>query len=120
LLGSIVYCITLVTQKKFVLDTGNHQQKIHIMNRYIQWLALLAILTGTLLVYPRHFTFHTPWIQTAYALVILFAGSVGLLAWLAKKHYVKSRWVWLVMYLFLGSILVIAVHDAVTKTSFIT
>jgi hypothetical protein len=36
------------------------------------WMALLA-LSGTLLIYPKGFTYHTPWIDAAYVFLLLAA-----------------------------------------------
>jgi hypothetical protein len=120
LIAAILYCVMLVTAKKFALNNAGHQQKIYHTNRTILGLAALAVLTGTLLVYPRHFTFHTLWIQTAYVLVGLFISIVVWLIWVAKKQYVLAPRTWLMMYLLLALILVIAIHDAVTKTSLVS
>jgi hypothetical protein len=120
LIAAIIYCVMLVTAKKFALNNTYHQHKIHRMNRTILGLAALAVLTGTLLVYPRHFTFHTLWIQTGYVLVGLFISMVALLIWVAKKKYTLAPHTWLMMYLFLALLLVIAIHDAVTKTSLVS
>jgi uncharacterized membrane protein SirB2 len=79
------------------------------------YFSLFAILTGTLLVYPKHFTFHTPWIQAAYLLVTIF--SLGILT-LQKKNKIP-RLIKLFSYLILIVILIGVIHDAVTKSTFI-
>jgi hypothetical protein len=115
LCGAIIYAIVLVTAKKFALNNIYQQQKIYTLNWLVLGLGLLAILTGTLLVYPKNFTFHTVWIQSAYLLVTLFLCIIGLLLSLARRQYQVAKPIWLIVYLILGSILFIAIHDAVTK-----
>lgn len=79
-------------------------------------LALCALLTGTLLVYPKNFTFHTPWIQAAYTLVSIFCliifGNISF-----KKNNLHPHWIMNVSYSLLMILLVFVVHDAVTKTT---
>lgn len=117
LTSAVVYCVFLVATKKFALNNSYHHKRIHLLNRAMMWLATFAILTGTLLVYPKHFTFHTVWVQTAYTLVLLFTLVLGLLMMLAKKNDRQTRWLWLLAYLLLAVILVNLIHDAVTKTT---
>jgi hypothetical protein len=81
-------------------------------------LALLAMMTGTLLVYPKHFTFHTPWIQAAYLLVTLFCVAVIGLIYLKKQH-VSRLWLINLSYFALAILLLLVIHDAVTKTTFL-
>lgn len=83
----------------------------------MMWLATFTIVTGTLLIYPKHFTFHTQWIQTAYVLVLLFTLVLGMLIMLAKRNEKQSRWLWFIAYLMMAVILVNLIHDAVTKTT---
>ncbi len=82
-------------------------------NRMMLWLLVLTIATGTLLVYPKHYTFHTPWIQAAYVLAVLFGAGV----WMLKK-FPQNRWVSHTGYVFLMILLIGIIHDAVTKTAF--
>ncbi|MES2219296.1 MAG: hypothetical protein V4501_12910 [Pseudomonadota bacterium] len=120
LTGATMYCLVLVASQKFALTPTYIENKIYLLNRIILWTATFAILTGTLLVYPKNFTFHTEWIQAAYGLAALFTSTLGLLIWLAKKGHQQSKWLWLLAYLFLAVILVIAIHDAVTKTTLLS
>jgi drug/metabolite transporter (DMT)-like permease len=112
LAGIIVYCLSVVSTKKFVLNPAYQKIKIHHLNRYLLLLAAGALCTGTLLVYPKHFTYHTSWIQTAYALLALFAGILLILLSI-KQRFARS--IWLMIYLLLALILITAIHDAVTK-----
>jgi len=77
---------------------------------------VLSGITGCLLVYPKHFDFHTPWIQVA-----LLATGISLLP-ACLVFYPSgrgSRWIRLVSCLLLVFILPIIVHDAVTKSTFV-
>ena len=114
LLGSTFLCLFLVSFKKntFIFSEQNKN-----LNRIILWLLVFAVLTGTLLIYPKHFTFHTPWIQAAYVLVFLCGALVSLLMSLNKKR--KWPWLWSISYLLLALMLIGIVHDAVTKTTFL-
>jgi cell division protein FtsW (lipid II flippase) len=115
--GAIIYCIILVSSRKFALNNPYHHHKIYFINRALMWLMTFTILTGTLLIYPKHFTFHTPWIQAAYTLVLVFSMIVGLLIVLAKKNSQQKRWLWLLAYMLLAVILIGIIRDAVTKTT---
>jgi len=109
LLGSIAYCII----------TPNSQQ-LRFLNKNIFLLSIVAIITGTLLVYPRGFTFHTPWIQAAYLLTIIFSFSILLLIYLENKYQVLNKRLRQVLYFLLMILLMLVVHDAVTKTTVIS
>lgn len=81
---------------------------------------LFAGLTGTLLVPLRHYTFHTPWIQAAFVLLSVFLLLVIL--FVPRKNQsqkIPSRSRWLGLGVVLGMILVVIIHDAVTKTTFL-
>lgn len=109
LLGSAVVCLSLVATKKFDLITR--------LNKVMLALMVFTVITGTFLVIPKHFTFHTPWIQAAYVFCTLF--FVGVLLLIFLKKYVEQRWLWYSSYVFLILILTGIVHDAVTKTTFL-
>jgi hypothetical protein len=79
------------------------------LNKLFLLLAGLAILTGTLLIYPTHFTFHTPWIIAAYLLTFFYILGVTLSLFLKTP----SR----LIYFFLMVTLILIIHDAVTKTT---
>jgi len=117
LLGSTLFCLILISLKKRVLIHSPHDDIIIRLNRIMLWLLVFAVLTGTLLVYPKHFTFHTPWIKAAYLLVFLFGTLVSLLTTFRKKN--MWRWSTGLGYLMLIMMLIGIVHDAVTKTSFL-
>ena len=111
LLGSTIVCLILAGSNKIPADF------ITRLNRTMLWLAAFAVLTGTLLIYPKHFTFHTPWIQAAYLLVFVFGTAVSLLVY--WRNQLTSRWGWIVSYVILSGTLIAIVHDAVTKTTFL-
>ena len=69
---------------------------------------LLTGITGLLLVYPRHFTFQTPWIQVAIAGTLVFL-------WLVTRHTQQKR----LLFLVLAALLIMIIHDAVTKSTFL-
>jgi hypothetical protein len=117
LLGATAYCLLLIVSKKFSLANNTYlHDKITRVNKALLRFGLLAMLTGTLMVYPKHFTFHTPWIQAAYLLVTLFALGIFTLLKLKDKQW---RGVRLVVYVALIAMLLALVHDAVTKTTFL-
>jgi hypothetical protein len=113
LLGSTFFCLILVS------FPTHPEQTILIkrFNRIILWLLSFAIVTGTLLIYPKHFTFHTPWIKAAYVFVFLCGGLLSMLMVFRKKY--SLRWFSLMSYLLLIILLIAIIHDAVTKTTFL-
>lgn len=113
LLGSTVFCIVLIGTKKLTSSRFYQSCKIILL------LALLVAFTGTLLVHPRHFTFHTPWIQAAYLLIISFIISILLLMHVRKKQVEINHWPWQLAYCGLVILLITIIHDAVTKTTFL-
>lgn len=117
LLGSAISCLILVGSKKFV-NTPFHQPDIITrLNKAMLVMGLFAGLTGTLLVYPKNYTFQTHWIQAAYVFLTLFGLSIASLIFLKKKNI--PRWVWVVSYLILLAILIGITHDAVSKSTFL-
>ncbi len=111
LLGSTFFCLILISFKK-------QDERVVRLNRLMLWLLLLTLLTGSLLVYPKHFTFKTPWIDAAYLLVFLFGGLISLLLTLKRKKYYWKP-LWCVSYVLLIVVLIGIIHDAVTKTTFL-
>lgn len=102
-----IYCLAIAGSNKIA--------KFNRLNQLLLILSLMAIISGTFLVYPKHFTFHTTWIQAAYLFTILFGLSILFLSSLKKKS--GHRWAWQLAYLLLILLLMAIVHDAVTKTS---
>ncbi len=109
LLGALFCCIVLVMRSA-------QSSTLFYINKIILALCVFALLTGTLLVYPKHFTFHTPWIQAAYLLLFIFAVGVTLLLLLKK---ITPRWIGVMSYIFLLMILIFITHDAVMKSTFV-
>ena len=110
LTGATFYHVALVGWKR--------QDPIPAINLSLFLLSLGALTTGTLLVLPKHFTFHTPWIEAAYLLVLAYClGLAGLILFrnnaLVKKYRVMG-----LLYFTLIIVLVLVIHDAVTKTTF--
>ena len=114
LLGLVVNSLVALSLRKFSRNPANKAYLIN-QNKNMLWLAIFAVLTGTLLVYPKHFTFHTPWIEAAYLLVTLFIIAVFVLKRLPNlPNYLK-----IISYILLITLLVCVIHDAVTKTALI-
>jgi hypothetical protein len=126
LLSSAIYCLIVIGSRQFATRVSSRQNLFR-LNKIILILGLFAMLTGTLLVIPKHFTFHTPWIQAAYVLLMIFGLGIASLALLKKKRLFqkdrvisrKERLGWQVAYLILIIILIGIIHDAVTKTTFL-
>ena len=116
LLGSAVCCLLLAGLQKFSAYSIQ-TNLLTTLNRTMLWLLVFAAVTGTLLVYPKHFTFHTPWIQAAYLLVFLCGTLISLLLALREKRQWASFSP--VSYLCLLVLLIMVVHDAVSKTTFL-
>jgi uncharacterized membrane protein YozB (DUF420 family) len=119
-----VYCFALIGSRKFVLTDINQPDKFNRLNIVIVIFSLFTLITGTFLVYPKHFTFHTPWIQAAYLFTLLLALMICLLINLKKKRVALDgkisrlqRLLWRCAYLAFIIILIAVVHDAVTKTT---
>lgn len=111
LIGALIFCLASGAEIK----ENNHPSYINVRIRLVG-TTLLAAVTGVLLVYPRHFTFHTPWIQaailgttTVFMLLIIFFPRNAL----EKPN--KKRFLCIVLI----PLLMIIVHDAVTKHTFL-
>ena len=113
ILGIVLYRFAAVFAKK-PLDI----KYVTRINIFLLILGCLAALTGTLLVYPKHFTFHTSWIQAAYLLMSGFFAAVAALILLRHKKF--FRLLCGVVYFLLLVVLVLVVHDAVTKMTFLS
>jgi hypothetical protein len=107
LVGLTLYCFKAAGSKRFSRRPPT----------ILAGLALLALFTGTFLIYPRHFTFHTPWVQAAFILSFVFMTSAWLLMRL-KQTLLRSNSL-RIIYFFLILILFAITHDAVTKTTFL-
>lgn len=103
---------------------GWHKVRYSVL-RALLWLLLLTAITGTLLVHPRHFTFHTHWIIAAYILVILCGGLLQYPYHQQRKLtqgalVCSASSIWLErIVLFISTLgLVMVIHDAVIKQTF--
>lgn len=112
LCGATIYCLAQVTAKKYALASLQNDTVTR-LNKIILGCLGVAAVTGTLLVYPKHFTFHTPWIQAAYLFVVILSASIFLLLLFRKS--LRSRWILGGSYVGLGVVLIAVIHDAVTK-----
>jgi hypothetical protein len=111
LLGITMFCFAFISKNKTPVSPYIHQ--------LILYISIIALITGTLLVYPKHFTFHTPWIQAAYILVICYASLIALFNRYRHLFLFKNKTVLLLTYFMLILLLVGVIHDAVTKTTFL-
>lgn len=115
LLGGVILCITSMRSKAF-----NNSISLSTVNKTLVWLGILALLTGTLLVHPKNFTFHTPWIQAAYLLLAGFIlGILFIKRYSLRQKSKLGRFTTQLLYLILSIVLILIMHDAVTKTTFI-
>lgn len=110
LLGMAVYCLGSI---------GSQKTSLTRLNKTLLYLGAIGLITGTLLVHPKHFTFHTHWILAAYLLVSIILISLIYLNYLLKKKTLAnySR-ILRFFYIMLIALLVVIIHDAVTKTTF--
>ncbi len=117
LLGLAICCLVLISSKKSLIVSEVQINLFTSINKIMLGFALFAALTGTLLVYPKHFTFHTPWVIAAYLLVIVFCLLISVLLILKNKQ--RQHWLWWWIYTVLPILLIVMVHDAVTKSTFL-
>jgi hypothetical protein len=117
----LIFALSLfgMTLYSFICVSKNKIATSSFIYKLILYISLLALLTGTLLVYPKHFTFHTPWIQAAYILVLCYACIVGLCHRYQHSFLFKYNGVLFFTYFLLIVLLVLVIHDAVTKTTFL-
>jgi cytochrome bd-type quinol oxidase subunit 2 len=111
LLGGTLFCFATAGKYKSIASPLFH--------KIILYTCIAALLTGTLLVYPKHFTFHTPWIQAAYLLVFLYATIIILLNKFRDSSIYQYRIPILGTYFSLIILLILVIHDAVTKITFL-
>ncbi len=89
------------------------------------WLLLLTAITGTFLVYPRHFNFHTHWIIAAYLLVTV-CGALFLYLYRQQRGFAQGDLSYSLsslclerISLFLSTfVFLVLIHDAVLKQTF--
>jgi hypothetical protein len=106
-----ILCVLSLLGGTFLCAFSNRFKKALII------ISFFAILTGTFLVYPKHFTFHTPWIKAAYVLSFLFIMGMIFISWLDKKN--KSKKLIYFFSIFSMIILFFIIHDAVNKNTFL-
>ncbi|MCD6038786.1 MAG: hypothetical protein K0S27_186 [Gammaproteobacteria bacterium] len=99
----------------FIAGGSKHYPILSVLNNILLYLSFFALLTGTLLVHSKHYTFHTAWIQAAYFFLTFFIFIISLL--ILKKNNLP-RWLYPGVYLFLIILLIIIMHDAVRKVAF--
>jgi uncharacterized membrane protein YozB (DUF420 family) len=115
LIGATIFCLRLIIGKKFFHANDKQLQLLTRVNKIILALGAIALITGSLLIYPKHFTAHTPWIEAAFGFTFIFICVVLLII---QFKNTLSRPVFLCTYLFLIILLVIITQDAVRKTTF--
>jgi uncharacterized membrane protein SirB2 len=111
LIGGTMLCFAYVSKHKAEVTPSTH--------RIIAYISTLALLTGTLLIYPKHFTFYTPWIQAAYVLITCYAIVIAMLKRYKDYPFLKNHKIILLIYLLLLVVLMLITHDAVTKKTFL-
>lgn len=111
LLGITMYCLVFIIKTKTI--------PLPLIHKRLLYISLLAMLTGTLLIYPKHFSFATPWIQAAYILVICYASFVALFNRYRDTFLFKYQGIISISYVLLIVLLIIVIHDAVTKSTFL-
>jgi hypothetical protein len=119
LLGSTLYCGYLACSRKYALATQHYHKKTSRIHDLMIVSVVMALITGSLLVIPKNFTFHTPWIQAAYFFSALFAMGMLVLNRLKKKFPAAQRGIWLAFYIGLAVTLICLIQGAVTKSAFI-
>ncbi|MDX1901022.1 MAG: hypothetical protein SFW66_03330 [Gammaproteobacteria bacterium] len=110
LLGTVIYCFGMT--RKITVPSEQKNASLSRLKKSMLIASFFAALTGTALIYPKHYTFHTHWIQAAIGLLASF--SIAILC----LHKLKSRWQWLALCTILTLILVAIIHDAVMKQTF--
>lgn len=103
----VLFALSLLSLTTYTSLSNQLMQKK--LNRGLLWLSPCALLTGTLLVYPKHFTFHTPWIMAAYFLLFSFSAGIIVLNYVKNNDWRKF------IYFILIILLILVIHDAVTK-----
>lgn len=113
--------ITIMMIFSLKAPQGWHKVRYTVL-RALLWLLLFTAITGTLLVHPRHFTFHTHWIIAAYILVILCGslwqypyGQQRKLTQGAIAYTLKGIWLERIILAITLLSLVMVIHDAVVK-----
>lgn len=92
------------------------QRSFLLLKKPISILAIISIVTGSLLIHPNHFSLQTPWIKAAYVLFGLFCTLMTALILLHEK--LSKGWR-SILYCLLILCLLLLIHDAVTKTTFL-
>ncbi len=118
LFGTALFCLVQLGSRRFARGNARARERLGRANRYLLALALVALLSGTLLVHPKQYTLHTPWIQAAYLYLLILGVSIGLML-KYRRQLAAHRGLALLSYLALIAILVLFVYDAVTKTTFL-
>jgi len=72
---------------------------------------VLALLTGALLIYPKHYSFHTPWVQMAFIIVSIFILGIIVLFFYKKMDHAFFYSILLVL-------LILISQDAIRKITF--
>lgn len=111
LLGTLIFCI--IPEK----NTEPHNIDLNFTTKYrLVSATMFAAVTGMLLVYPRHFTLHTAWIQAAIGGSCM---TVILLLLFFPKRSSDTPLRRQLLCLMLIGLLTVIVHDAVTKHTFL-
>jgi hypothetical protein len=114
LMGCAISCLVIVSSKQL---SKQQLTTCYTLNKLMLALVCLAMLLGTLLVHPKHYTFQTHWIQAAYFFVGVFILCLFSLHLVIKKNKLIKKYLWQCAYLALVIIILFIMRDAVTKSS---
>ncbi len=127
--------IGLVATSSFFLYRSQQQgiallQLSNRCDRLLLSLIFIAGLTGSLLVLPRHYTFHTPWINAAFIFLTIAFALLSYASYSKSKNTrnkcikhngrIKFYYGYQFMYFIILVILVCITHDAVMKQTMLT
>lgn len=100
----------------FAYSLRSTSQTAIIKSEYLSLFAIIAMfITGGLLVFPKGYTFATPWINVAFSFLTLVALQIGLAIYIKYKKYNSLRKLLNINYATMIVILVCIIHDAVCK-----
>ncbi len=111
----MLFCCMLATFKQ-PLFAYNHKTITHI-ERGLIIMMTIGMITGAFLVYPKGFTFHTPWIRAAFELLTMSIVLLGIQnLWRRKKTPTTvSQRIFRLNYVVIIILMVLLTHDAITK-----
>jgi uncharacterized membrane protein len=136
LLNGTLLLGTLISSYLVVLYAGRQQsaclftsliRSTFIFDIVVLLTLLAQLLTGSLLVHPRHYDFNTPWITAAYILLTVVVSLWILTIFTRINHYrrvahnnfVSTPKRLHIYYALILIAVILIIHDAVTKYTFL-